>query len=111
MTIAVPPLEQNALLYVADHKRFCAEHGLRVVIKDYDSGVTAINGMLKGEADIEESAEFPFVRAVFRKENLRLIGLQRQIRKRLYHQIPDFLNYIYIDGLKAVKPEGRILIV
>jgi len=47
ITIAVPPLEQNALLYVADQKRFFADHGLQVVIKDYDSGVTAISAMFK----------------------------------------------------------------
>ncbi len=74
ITIAVPPLEQNALLYVADQKRFFADQGLSIVIKDYDSGVTAINGMLKGEADIAEAAEFPFVRAVFQNENIRVIA-------------------------------------
>lgn len=47
ITIAVPPLEQNALLYVADQKRFFADLGLQVVIKDYDSGVTAISAMFK----------------------------------------------------------------
>lgn len=72
--IGVPPLEQNALLYVADHQKFFADHGLQVVIKDYDSGVTAIKGMLKGETDLAEAAEFPFVRAVFEKENIRVIA-------------------------------------
>ncbi len=44
LTIGVPPLEQNALLYIADHQRFFAGNGPNVVIKDYDSGVTALNG-------------------------------------------------------------------
>jgi NitT/TauT family transport system substrate-binding protein len=74
ITIGVPPLEQNALLYIADHKRFLADHGLHIVIKNYDSGVTAINGMLKGEADIAEAAEFPFVRKVFQKEGILIIA-------------------------------------
>jgi hypothetical protein len=46
ITIAGPPLEQNALLYVADQKRFFADHGLKVVIKDYDSGVTNLKSPL-----------------------------------------------------------------
>jgi ABC-type nitrate/sulfonate/bicarbonate transport system substrate-binding protein len=74
LTIGAPPLEQNALLYVADHKGFFIDHGLRVVIKGYDSGVTAIDGMLRGEADIAEAAEFPFVRAILGKEEIRLIA-------------------------------------
>jgi len=78
ITIGVPPLEQNALLYVADHEKFFAKNGLQVVIKEYDSGVTAIDGMLKNEADVAESAEFPFVRAVFQKEEIRIIACNDQ---------------------------------
>src|SRR5512147_3185188 len=74
ITIGVPPLEQNALLYLAEHKRFFADHGLQVVLKDYDSGLTAINGMLKGEADIAQTAEFPLVRSIFQKEDIRVIA-------------------------------------
>ena len=72
--IGVPPLEQNALLYVADHEKFFMNNGLQVVIKDYDSGVTAINGMLKGEADVAEAAEFPVARTLFQKEDIRVIA-------------------------------------
>jgi NitT/TauT family transport system substrate-binding protein len=74
VTIGVPPLEQNALLYIADHEKFFVKNGLNIVIKDYDTGVTAINGMLKGEADIAGAAEFPFVRAVFQKEKISVIA-------------------------------------
>lgn len=64
VTVGMPSLEQNALLYVADHEGFFAEQGLKVMIKEYDSGASSIAGMLRGEADIAEAAEFPFVRAV-----------------------------------------------
>lgn len=40
-------------------------NGLDVQIKDYDSGISAINALLKGEVDIAGSAEFPFVGAAF----------------------------------------------
>jgi len=74
ITVAVPPLEQNALLYVAEHRGYFAAHGLEIAIKDYDSGVTSIQGLLRGEAEIAEAAEFPLVRAIFRKEELLIIG-------------------------------------
>jgi len=74
LKIGVPPLEQNALLYVADHGKFFVKNGLDLVIKDYDTGVTAINAMSKGEVDIAGAAEFPFVRAIFQKEKIVAIG-------------------------------------
>jgi NitT/TauT family transport system substrate-binding protein len=70
ITIGAPPLEQNALIYIADDQRLFARNGLNIAIKDYDSGVTAVNGMLKGEVAIAEAAEFPFVRTVFQKEQI-----------------------------------------
>jgi NitT/TauT family transport system substrate-binding protein len=74
LNIGAPPLEQNALLYVADHGKFFVKNGLHLVIKDYDTGVTAINAMSKGEVDIAGAAEFPFVRTVFQKEKIVAIG-------------------------------------
>ncbi|MBI5583939.1 MAG: NrtA/SsuA/CpmA family ABC transporter substrate-binding protein [Deltaproteobacteria bacterium] len=74
VTIGVPPLEQNALLYIADQKKFFADHGLRIVIKDYDSGVKAVGALLKEEVDLAETAEFPFVQAAFQKEKIRIIA-------------------------------------
>ncbi len=74
ISIGVPPLEQNALLYVADSENLFAKNGLKVAIKDYDTGVSATSGMLKGEADIAEAAEFPVVRTLFQKEDIRIIA-------------------------------------
>ncbi len=72
--IGAPPLEQNALIYIANDQRFFARNGLNISIKDYDSGVTALNGMLKREVGIAEAAEFPFVRAAFQKEQICVIA-------------------------------------
>ncbi len=72
--IGVPPLEQNALLYVAEEEAFFARQGLKVMIKNYDTGMTALEGMLKGEVDIAGSAEFPVVRAIFAKEDIRILA-------------------------------------
>jgi len=74
ITIGAPPLEQNALIYIADDQRLFARNVLNIAIKDYDSGVTAVNGMLKGEVGIAEAAEFPFVRTLFQKEQICVIA-------------------------------------
>jgi NitT/TauT family transport system substrate-binding protein len=72
--IGVPPLEQNTLIYVAEQKGFFTNNGLRVTIRDYDTGVTAIQGLLDGKVSIAGAAEFPVVRAIFRKEEIRVIA-------------------------------------
>ncbi len=68
LTIAAVPTELNAMVYVAEDRKFFARNGLRVTLKDYDSGATAAAGMLNAEADIALAAEFPIVRHVFNKK-------------------------------------------
>lgn len=64
VNIGVPPLEQNALLYVAEAEGMFARNGVKVTVRDYDTGVATLDAMSKGEADIAETAEFPFINAV-----------------------------------------------
>ena len=74
ITVAVPSLEQNALLYVAESRGLFSRHNLDIIIKDFDTGVAAINAMLNGEADIAGAAEFPFVRSAFEKAPVQVIA-------------------------------------
>ena len=74
LTLGLPALEQNALIYVADQRGFFSENGLHVLIKDYDSGVTAIHGLLESEVDLAGAAEFPVVRALMQKSPLSIIA-------------------------------------
>ena len=39
-------------IYIAQDQHFFAENGINVNIRDYDQGLDAIDGMLKGEVDI-----------------------------------------------------------
>jgi len=73
ITLGLPPLEQNALIYVAEVQGFFAENDLEVSIKDYDSGVTAVQGLLEGEVDLAAASEFPVVRVLLQKEPLSVI--------------------------------------
>jgi NitT/TauT family transport system substrate-binding protein len=74
ITIAIPPLEQNALLYIAESREYLARNGLQVVVKEYDSGATAMDAILNGEADIAGAADFPFVGAALDKDPVRIIA-------------------------------------
>lgn len=93
----VPPIEQNALLYIAGHQGFFTNNNLLVTIRDYDTGVTAIQGLLNNEVDVAEAAEFPVVRAISRKEELRIIACNDKFendyivgrRDRGIKKIPD----------------------
>jgi NitT/TauT family transport system substrate-binding protein len=73
LTLGLPALEQNALIYIADEQGFFSANGLDIVIKDYDSGVTALDGLLTGEVDLAEAAEFPAVNAILQKKPISII--------------------------------------
>ena len=75
-------------------------------MKDYDSGVTAIIGMLKGEADIAEAAEFPFVRAVFRKEKILAIACNDKFENDYLweEKIGESLTFPILKGRGSASP-------
>ncbi|HUX36655.1 MAG TPA: NrtA/SsuA/CpmA family ABC transporter substrate-binding protein [Rectinemataceae bacterium] len=74
ITIAAPPLEQNALLYVAAEKGFFARHGLKVDIKNFDTGPAAMAAVRDGLAQIAETAEFPLVADALNGGDFRIIA-------------------------------------
>ena len=47
---------------------------MNVTLINYDSGTTALNSLLSGEANIAESAEYPFVNATFQNQSISIIA-------------------------------------
>lgn len=74
LALGLAPLEQNTLIYVADQQGFFAQNNLKIVVKDYDSGVATVRALLKGEVDLAGASEFPFVSAAFRQESITIIA-------------------------------------
>ncbi len=74
ITIGTPLNESSALIYIAEDRHFFAKNGLNVIVRDYDFGALALNGMLRGEVDIAVATEFPLVMKAFGKEKVRTIG-------------------------------------
>lgn len=72
--LAIPALEQNALMYIADDQGYFAQNGLAVTFRNYETGVATIHAVMEGEADLAEAAEFPFVRAVMAQQPVKIIA-------------------------------------
>jgi len=51
----------NSLIYLAQDQGYFEENGLNVVVKDYPSGRSAVDGLLAGEVDVATAAEFVLV--------------------------------------------------
>ncbi len=88
ISIGSPPLESSALLYVAEDRRFFADNGLNVSVRDYDTGAAAFNGSLSGEVDIGIPAEYPLVGSAFKRETMSAIASI------------DKVQYFYLLGRK-----------
>ncbi len=96
ITVAIPQLEQNALLYIASNQGFFENNGLNVTIKNFDSGVTSLNALLTGEADIAECAEFPFVNAVCKNNSISVITVNDKFEN-------DYLVGLKSHGIETVS--------
>jgi NitT/TauT family transport system substrate-binding protein len=74
LTIATGSPEFSALTLVAQEKGYFLQHGLNVTVRDYPTGVLAINELLSGNADLAYAAEFVGVSTSFRPADFRIIA-------------------------------------
>ncbi len=75
VTLGITIYESSISVFIAEDRQFFKSNGLKVTMKDYDSGLRAVNGMLKGEVDIAYAvADYVLVGKVFNKENIQTIG-------------------------------------
>jgi NitT/TauT family transport system substrate-binding protein len=70
VAIGATPIELNALIYVAEECRFFTNNGVRVIFKDYDTGVAAVEGLLRGEVDVALTTEFVIVGKSLQKQDV-----------------------------------------
>jgi NitT/TauT family transport system substrate-binding protein len=74
MVVSYLPVESSTLLWIADDQHFFSRNGLNVTFHEYVTGPASLDGLLKGEADIAVTSEYPLVGKVFQKERIRTIG-------------------------------------
>jgi NitT/TauT family transport system substrate-binding protein len=73
--VAWSPFESTALFWIAEDRHFFEGDGLNVTLRRYDSGVAALDGVVKGEADIAVGVtEYPLVRKALQNERVRTLG-------------------------------------
>jgi len=77
--ISYSPFEPTALVWIAEDQQFFRENDLAVTFHKHDTGPAALEGMLKGEADIAVGiGEFPMVGKVLQQTDARIIaGMDR----------------------------------
>jgi ABC-type nitrate/sulfonate/bicarbonate transport system substrate-binding protein len=89
VTVASPALEQAALIYIAADQGFFAQQGLNVTVHDTDSGVAALDAVVKGEADIAEAVEYPVVRLALQGQPVVIIATNDQFENDYVVARPD----------------------
>ncbi|MBI4330232.1 MAG: NrtA/SsuA/CpmA family ABC transporter substrate-binding protein [Chloroflexi bacterium] len=75
ITVGEVPSEAWALIHVADEQGLFSRNGLAVTFQKYETGLAAIDAVMKGEADLTPTGEYPLVGRAFRKENFSIIGV------------------------------------
>jgi len=75
VTVAYSPFETTGLVWIAENQNFFNSNGIKINSLKYDTGVSALNAILSGEADIVVgTTEFPIVAKAFQKANIKIIG-------------------------------------
>lgn len=88
ITLGYTPSEAAGLVYIAEDRGFFTANGVKIIHKYYDTGVEAMEALLKGEVEIAGMNEVPFIIGVFEKQKISI-----------YASL-DKLQYIYLIGRK-----------
>ena len=94
------PIETSALIYIAENKHMFSENGLDVHIRDYDTGVAVIDGILKGEVNLASLTEFVVVGKIVQKQRIGILGTLDQSmstqligrKNRGIQKVPDLVG-------------------
>ena len=70
VTVGMLPHENEGLIYIAVDQQYFLSNGLNVTIRNYVSGLAAVDGLLKGEVDIATAADFVLVGKAIESESV-----------------------------------------
>jgi ABC-type nitrate/sulfonate/bicarbonate transport system substrate-binding protein len=74
LTLGLMSIEVEGLIYIADSRGYFSDNGLNVNVKDYVSGLAAVNGLLNGEVNIATGSDFVLAGKVLANKSLVSIG-------------------------------------
>jgi ABC-type nitrate/sulfonate/bicarbonate transport system substrate-binding protein len=75
ITIGGFPYEASALVYIAEDQGIFSENGLNVTLRDYNSSLSALYGLMNDETDFSLSSDYNIVGEVYKKRNVSVIGV------------------------------------
>jgi len=65
----------SIMIFIAQEKGFFDQNGLKITMKSYDVGATAMDAVAKGDLDIALSGEYPVVEQAFQKKSISIIAV------------------------------------
>ena len=95
LTIGVFPSEYNSLIYIANDQQYFSYNGLKITLKNYPSGASAVGGMLNGEVDIATASEFVVANNALQNANINAFGsLSQYLNLYLVARTDEGINSI-----------------
>jgi ABC-type nitrate/sulfonate/bicarbonate transport system substrate-binding protein len=75
LALGLQPLDPAVPIVVALDRQFFLHHGVRLTVKNYDTGLGALNGVLKGEVDVAANvSDYVFAAKWLEGKSLRILA-------------------------------------
>ena len=74
LNLGIYPSEYSSLIYIANDQGYFSANGIKLILKNYTSGASAVKGMLNGEVDIATASEFVVATNAMQNEGIYALG-------------------------------------
>jgi NitT/TauT family transport system substrate-binding protein len=74
ITVGIMPSEVEALIYIARDQGYFADNNLNVTLKNYTTGLLAVNGLLNHEVDVATATDFVLVGKALANQSVTSFG-------------------------------------
>jgi ABC-type nitrate/sulfonate/bicarbonate transport system substrate-binding protein len=74
ITIGLTPFEYSGLVYIAKERGFFTANGINMTVRDYNTTLQAMDGLLNGEVNIAGTTEYVIVGKTLNKGSFSIIG-------------------------------------
>jgi ABC-type nitrate/sulfonate/bicarbonate transport system substrate-binding protein len=74
VTLGIYPSEYSSLIYIANDQGYFSDNGIKLILKNFTSGASAVKGMLNGEVDITTASEFVVANNAMQNEGIFALG-------------------------------------
>jgi len=75
ITLGIIQAEMATSIYVAESQHVFESNGLKLAVKNYDTGVGTVNALLNGDVDIAMAAEYPIIGPALEKQSIQIFAV------------------------------------